>query len=286
MKILEVLNHSTTLLTRNGIEHSRLNAERLLCHTLDRRRIDLYLNSDQTLTEDELKRFREHLSRRLRNEPLQYILGETEFMSLPFRVNPAVLIPRPETEVLVERVVKWCHAGSACDSKRSILDIGTGSGCIAVSLAKYLKNAKIIATDVSEGALEIARENAALNRVSEELYFIEDDILQSQNLRGERFDVIVSNPPYVPAGEYEDLPAEIKDHEPTIALKSDPDGLCFYRSIAGIAAGMLNAPGLLALEVGLGQADRVKAICEANGFREVSFSRDLNGIERVVTCTK
>ncbi|MFQ5823181.1 MAG: peptide chain release factor N(5)-glutamine methyltransferase [bacterium] len=284
--VLELLNWTTEYLSKKGFENSKLNAERLLSHSLNFHRVDLYLNFDRPLSPEELKRFKKFLKRRLRREPLQYILGETEFMSLLFKVNPSVLIPRPETEILVDTVLNKSKEQFQNKSTLSILDIGTGSGCIAVSLAKYLKKARITALDVSDGALETAAENAHLNEVENKIHFFKENFLDSQFSKNlsQKFDVVVSNPPYVSAEDFVKLPEEVKYFEPTIALQDGKDGLTFYYKIAEFSLKSLNPVGFVAVEVSMGQASQVKEIFLNHQFSKITFFKDLNGNDRVIVC--
>jgi release factor glutamine methyltransferase len=285
-QVLELLNWTTEYLSERGFENSKLNAERLLCHSLNLKRMDLYLNFDRPLSTEELKRFKELLKRRLQKEPLQYILGQTEFMSLPFKVDPSVLIPRPETEILVEVVLNKSKEALQNKPTLSILDIGTGSGCIAVSLAKYLETVKITAIDVSESALKIAADNAKLNGVESKIQFLREDFLKFEFIKNlpTKFDVVVSNPPYVSREDFEKLPKEVKDFEPTVALEDSQDGLTFFREIAEKVHELLNSAGMVALEVGLGQAPKVQNLFLNSHFSRVEIFKDLTGIERVVCC--
>jgi release factor glutamine methyltransferase len=290
--VLELLNWGDQYLNEKGFENSRLNAERLLGHTLNLNRVDLYLNYERPLTAEDLERFKGLLKRRLQHEPLQYILGETEFFSLRFRVNPGVLIPRPETEILVDKVLSECGRKFEAGSTITILDIGTGSGCIAVALAKHLSNACLTAIDVSDAALTTAAENALMNEVADQIdfrkidfYFREADRDPTKNLLDEfknRFDVIVSNPPYISDAEFPNLPAEVREFEPRAALKNGADGMNFYRQIAATAHKILNPGGLVAVEVGLAQAQFVAEFFRKNGLSQIQVVADLSGIDRVV----
>lgn len=286
LQVIELLNLATEYLSKRGFENSRLIAERLLSRCLNFNRVDLYLNFDRPLSAVDLERFRKMLKRRLQREPLQYILGETEFRSLPFKVNPSVLIPRPETEILVDIVLKKCKEKFQNESILSILDIGTGSGCIAVSLAKYLENVKITAVDISDSALKIATENAKVNGVENNIQFLKEDFLKFHFVKklSKKFDVLVSNPPYVSAEDFEKLPKEVKNFEPVFALKDGQDGLTFYRKIAERMHELLNPAGFVALEVGLGQAHKVQNLFLNSDFSNVEIFKDLTGIERVVCC--
>lgn len=286
LRVLEILNLAAGYLADQKIENARLNAERLMAHTLKLNRVQLYLNYDRPLNEDELHQFKTFLKRRTRGEPLQYIIGETEFMSLPFKVKPSVLIPRPETEILVEAVLDKCRETFHSEDPLRILDIGTGSGCIAISLARNMANAIIMALDVSDQALAIASENARLNEVQDKIRFSRFDFLNS-DLSTEitkPFDVIVSNPPYVSDHEFQRLPEEIKLYEPLIALKNGTDGLAFYHRIAETSSAILNKEGLVAVEIGMGQANVVHTIFKNANFTKVTSFRDLNNTERGVIC--
>ena len=201
--ILELLKVTTQFLSEKSIENPRLNAEHLLSHLLSLKRVDLYLQFERILTTAEVNQYRELIRRRAQYEPLQYIIGKTEFMGLCFEVSPDVLIPRPETELLVEEVLKL----SVDLQAPTILDIGTGSGCIAISLAQLWPGSRIIATDVSEAALHMARNNAGVNNVAERIRFLLHDIL-NETLPVDSFDIIVSNPPYIAADEMEGLEPE------------------------------------------------------------------------------
>lgn len=282
--VLELLNWSSEYLSEKGFENSRLNAERLLGHALTLNRVDLYLNYERPLTASELERFKGLLKRWLQHEPLQYVLGETEFFSLRFQVDPGVLIPRPETEILVEKVLHECGKKFDSRSTITILDVGTGSGCIAVALAKNLPKARITAIDISDAALTTASENARLNEVGDQITFRRIDLL-SKKLLDEfqiKFDIIVSNPPYISDAEFPNLPPEVKNFEPRAALKDGADGMNFYRQIAATAPMILNQHGFVAVEVGLGQAQSVAKIFSKHEFSEIQLIADLNGIDRVV----
>ncbi|MFQ5638015.1 MAG: peptide chain release factor N(5)-glutamine methyltransferase [bacterium] len=282
--LLEILKLSTKYLSEHGIENPRLNAERLMAHVLNFSRVQLYLNYERPLQEDELTGFRALLKRRAKHEPLQYIVGETEFMSLPFKVNPAVLIPRPETEILVEKTIEISKEKFDSQRELNILDIGTGSGNIAVSLAKNLLNATITAIDVSADALKIASENALGNGVEDKIEFHKFDFLGSDFVKesAEKFDVIISNPPYVSEKEFQQLPDEVRSYEPLGALKDGSNGVVFFHKIAEISHKLLTDNGFVAVEVGMGQAPSVMDIFRKNNFAHIQLLKDLNGIERVV----
>ena len=271
--VLKVLNWTKGYLAEKGVENPRLEAEWMLCEALSLDRVGLYMNFDKPLSEEELKAYRGMVARRGKREPLQYILGSQEFMGLDFLVTPAVLIPRHDTEVLVSEAVK---RGAA---SRSILDIGTGSGCVAIALAKALPEAEISSVDISEDALAVARGNAEKNGVA--VQFFQGSLFEP--FAGRRFDMIVSNPPYIPAGELATLQQEVRGFEPLGALDGGADGLDFYRAITARAPDHLTAGGLLAFEVGAGQAADVMEILHSGGFSMECFTEtDPAGIERVV----
>jgi len=286
--IVDLLNDSSKFLSEKGIENARLNAEQLLRHTLDMNRVDLYLNQDRSLTQTEMSAFKGCLKRRAAREPLQYILGEAEFMSLPFVVDENVLIPRPETEILVEKTIEMCNEKFASKDRIEILEFGTGSGCISVSLAKYLANARITTLDISKDALRVAEKNAELNGLGDRIQFINQDFTSSKIVKyfPEKFHVLVSNPPYVSPADFEDLPEEIKNYEPAVALSDNQDGLSFYRKIAELSSELIKASGFLMLELGLGQMKEVKDIFLKTCFHHVNTFQDLNEIDRILFCER
>jgi len=273
----DVLTEATAFLKSKEISDPRLNAERMLAHVLQISRIELYLQFDRPLNQSEREQYKDFLRRRAAHEPLQYILGETEFMSLPFRITPDVLIPRPETEVLVELVLE----DAKTEPVQTILDIGTGSGCIAVSLAANLSDVQITAADVSRKALEVASQNARLNGVQDRVQFTEGDIQSGLDLES-RFDVVVSNPPYIALNEWDKLDPEIREHEPRMALCDESDGLKFYKMMADQSESFLERGGKIYLEVGDTQSEEVLKILNEAGFSNAQSYPDLNQIHRVV----
>lgn len=283
-RVLEVLNSATEYLRDKGIENPRLNAEHLLADVLSVDRVQLYVNFERPLTAGERAAFKSRLQRRAHHEPLQYILGQTEFFSLPFRVTPDVLIPRPETEILVEQTLAACRKKWPAATALSVLDVGTGSGCIAVALAHELENAAIFAIDISSSALEIAKQNAQRNAVAEKISFMKMDFLNLPQNAGlpEAFHTIVANPPYVSSADFRHLPAEVKDYEPVVALKDDADGLRFFDALARFSSQKLEPGGCVLVEVGFGQAGKVQKMFQSRGLAVTDVVRDLNGIERVV----
>jgi len=263
---------------RGGIANARLEAELLLAAVLGLRRLDLYLQFDRPVRTDELDRYRTLVRRRLRHEPLQYIVGETGFRRLVLHVDRRVLIPRPETETLVGEVLGWAVSRNA----ETALDLGTGSGAIALSLAQEGRWSRIVATDLSADALDVARLNAARHGLTDRVEFRHGDGWQAV-LPGERFDVIVSNPPYVSESDRESLAPEVADWEPASALFAAEGGLSMLETLVSGAAVRLNTGGMLALEVGLGQAEWVARRAREHGsYTDVRVVRDLTGRDRVV----
>lgn len=282
--ILELISWGTTYLSEKGFDDTRLTIELLLTSVLHLQRIQLYTQFDRPLTNEELARFKGLLKRRLTHEPLQYILGETEFMGLKFSVDPHVLIPRPDTEILVESVVKRIQSRFAPDEHITIVDIGTGSGCIAVSLAVMVHGASIVAVDVSREALELARTNAERNSVSDRIEFRHHNFLEET--LNDRFHCIVSNPPYISRSEYEILPKEVREFEPKHALSDNSDGLTFFKRIAEQSASILQKNGFVAVEHAFDQSQDVQHIFREHHFRTVEGIQDYGGNDRVVIAEK
>ena len=278
--LIDVLNEGKKFLQRNHVENARLNAEVLLASVLGLSRIELYLHFEKPLKVEEREQFKQLLRKRAKSFPLQYLLKRTEFMGWPFQVNPHVLIPRPETEILVEKAL------SLIPEKKSyrILDIGTGSGVISISIAKVRRDVQLTAIDVSPEALDVARGNACLNNVSDQITWICGDILESSSSLNElgAFDMVVSNPPYVTRDEWERLAPEIKSHEPRIALCDEADGLTFYRTISVQSRNWLSPGGVVLVEVGDKQSKPVYELFKKEQFDEICVYNDLNGIGRVV----
>jgi release factor glutamine methyltransferase len=256
-------------------DRARQDAETLLLHVLGQNKAWLLAHGNDVPPEYQATHFTELLERRYRGEPIQYIAGETEFYGLPFRVTPDVLIPRPETEHLVEKVIELV----ASFQTPRIVDIGTGSGAIAVALAHHLPNAAITAIDLSPAALAIAQENATRNGVT--ICFLEGDLLAP--VANEKFDIVVSNPPYVPEPDRPTLSVEIRDHEPSLALFAGPDGLDIYRRLIPQAFACLVPGGFIALEIGYGQSPAIADLLTASSFQNIEFLPDLQGIPRVAS---
>lgn len=271
--VLKVLQWTAGYFRDKGIEGGRLDAELLLSDTLHLDRVGLYLNYDRPLTSAELEGFRAAVGRRAKREPLQYIRGQAEFWSLPFAVTPAVLIPRPDTEVLVEEALK--RVSGPC----RILDVGTGSGAIAIALAHELAEAQVEGVDLSPEALAVARGNAERNGVAGRVTLRAGDLRQ---LAGAGFDLVVSNPPYIPSADLAGLMPEVREFEPLLALDGGGDGLDAYRALAAQARVLLQPGGWLLLEVGIDQAAAVAELLQQAGLLEVFTRADYAGVARVV----
>lgn len=267
----QVLQWTATRFAENHLDTPRLDAEVLLAHVLQRNRVYLYTHYDQPLTEHERSTYRECVRRRAAHEPVAYITGHKEFFARDFQVSPAVLIPRPETEHIIEIVQRWPHR------PQRILDVGTGSGCLAVSLACEFPEAQVVATDVSKEALAVAEKNAALHNVAGRITFRAGDLFAP--VASETFDVIVSNPPYVEATAL--LPRDVVEYEPACALFAGGDGLDLIRRLLAEIAVHLARPGLFACEIGHDQAPNVLALCPQDA--ETAFVRDLQQHPRVLT---
>ena len=278
--VREVLRGTALFLENAGIDGAQMNAERLMEHVLGVSRTELFLRMDSSLGASRRKAFERLLRRRAHHEPLQYIIGETEFMSLPFRVNSHVLIPRPETEILVEQVILRMGKVEA----PRLLDVGTGCGNIAVALAHFLTSAHVVGMDVSAEALALASENVRRNGVSDRVRFVRVDVNDKhwENVSEHFFDALVSNPPYVASGEWDTLPEEVREFEPRSALCDEGDGLGFFRAIGKQGKRRLREGGWIFFEVGDRQGEAVRSILESSGYQGVEISPDLNGIGRVV----
>ncbi len=282
MRILDVINKTTPFFEKQGIESPRLNIELLLAHLLKKKRLDLYLEFERELDEPTLEKLREMVKRRAAGEPLQYITGVAEFCGLEFLVDKRVLIPRPETELLVETVLERLKPEVRSQkSEVRIVDVGTGSGCIAVTLAKKLPAAAIFAVDASPEALEVARANAIRNKVEKNIGFLCGDLLQTL-CDSFQADAIVSNPPYVARGELAELPKEVRDFEPVRALAAGEDGLKVFRRLVMEARRVLSPSGFVALELGAGQRAAVEQLFVDDGYAVTKVVKDLQGHERVI----
>ena len=277
MKISDVLKDTAQRLKKAGIETANLDARLLLCEYLQKDKIYLIINSDEDISTDE--KFEQLVSRRENYEPMQYILGEAEFYGLDFKVNENVLIPRPDTEILVEQIIDFV-GNDFC----TVLDIGTGSGCIPVSVAVNCENVKAYSVDISHEAIKIAKENAVLNGVENKVDFLNIDILR--DFPDFKVDCIVSNPPYIEENVIPTLMNDVKNFEPYIALSGGADGLVFYRRISEKGYEILKSGGMIAFEVGYNQSKAVANILENDGYVNIRIANDLAGIGRVVTAIK
>ena len=267
-----LIAQGTQSLHQAGVDTPRLDAELLLADLLGVGRAYLYAHPEEEVGATILQEWQHRLKRRVRREPLAYILGKAEFYGLEFTVTPDVLVPRPETEVLVEAILARQPA--------TVADIGTGSGCIAIAVAAHLPQARVWATDISEAALRVARENAERHGVADRIHFLQGDLLQP--LAGLRFDMIACNPPYVAESERLSLQPEVREWEPPHALFTGKDPLQFHRQLAAEAHFHLHEGGWLMMEVGLGQAEAVATLLGEVGYRDVRILNDLAGIGRVV----
>ena len=277
LTVLDAVQKSTEYLEKKGIESARLNAELLLAEILNCKRLDLYLRFEKPLSDEETNKYREWIARRGKYEPLQYIIGHVEFYALKINVNSSVLIPRQETEILLETIIEQIKNRNGL----KILDVGTGSGIIPVVLAKHLIDAQIISIDVSSDAINVAQNNALMNEVESKINFLHRDIFEA-DFEPDMFDIIVSNPPYVSNEEYISLQKEITEFEPRIALTDEGDGYKYYKFITEKAKLWLKENGKLYFEVGKDQSDKVIEIMNSNEFRNIAAIKDYLNIERVI----
>jgi release factor glutamine methyltransferase len=270
---LKVLSWTKDFLGSKGIINSRLEAEWLLCEALNLDRVGLYLQYDKPLNDHELATYRALVTRRAKREPLQHVLGSQEFFGLEYFVSADVLVPRYDTEVLVSEALKR-HPDA-----RLILDIGTGSGCVAISLKKHLQRAVVSATDISEAALAVAKRNAVKHEA--EIAFFHGSLFEP--VSGCKFDLIVSNPPYIPTCDIETLEPEVRDYDPRVALDGGCDGLEIYRVLISESIRYLNPDGWLLVEIGKGQSGDVNNLFEnVKAFTNIFMALDSGGIVRVV----
>jgi release factor glutamine methyltransferase len=275
--VLQVLQNTADFFARKGIESPRLNIEHLLADALGKRRIDLYLEFDRTLSEKELGPLREKVQRRVDGEPLQYLLGSWDFFGRAFRTDERALIPRPDTEILVEIALKVIRTQPS--SRNRLLDIGTGSGVLAITLALECPSLSVVGSDVSALALNLARENAEAKGLERRIEWIESDLLQS--VTGP-FDFLVANLPYIPTAELPKLAAEVQ-RDPPMALDGGPDGLAVIRRLVQDAPKGLTGGAFVILEVGFDQADQVADLMRGQKFRDISVENDYQGVRRFVT---
>ncbi len=273
LKVYEAVNLGAAEL--KGIcANPKFESELLLAYCLGIDRTKLILKKEEKLEGKQLKKFLELLNMRKSRIPYQYIVKKQHFMGLEFFVDENVLIPRPDTETLVEEVLKRLRKGDV------IIDIGTGSGAIAISIAKYFKNCTVYAVDISKKALEVAKYNAKMHGVLDKIVFIESDVFSNVS-KDLKFDFIVSNPPYIKRSEIETLQKEVKK-EPIIALDGGPDGLLFYKKIIKEGPFYINIEGNIVFEIGYGQKEAVTDLLKKNGFEDIEVIKDLSGIDRVI----
>jgi release factor glutamine methyltransferase len=282
----QAIRVAAEILAQAGVATARLDAEALLSHIIMKDRVWLITHRDDALEDDHQRGFADVVQRRTRREPLQHIIGNQEFWGLEFKVSPDVLIPRPETEFIIEAALAIVRDRN---TPVRIIDLCTGSGCIAVSLAKELTAARVIATDASEKALALARENTRGHGVSERIRFLPGDLfepLEELDIRGQ-IDIIVSNPPYVRAGDLPMLQPEVRDYEPEMALIAGPEGTELAMKIIQRAPAYLKKNGALIMEMGMGQAEALTRMVEATGaYAKPAVLKDLAGIERVLVARK
>jgi release factor glutamine methyltransferase len=273
---LKLLSQSIDYIKSNGIENAKFEAESIFSNVLKTNRLTLTLNFTRKISEKEKKLIKEMIIKRSKDKkPLQYILGEEEFFGYKFKVDERVLIPRSETELLVEQCITLLNEVKA----PIILDIGVGSGAISVTLGREIPHGKVLGVDISEEALELANENREFNN-AQNVKFIKSDVFQ--NVKYKEFDLIVSNPPYISEKEYAELMPEVKKYEPKLALTAKNDGDYFYEIISKEAGNHLKKGGFLAFEVGYNQAERVRKLMEDNDFENIIVIRDYHQIERIV----
>src|ERR1035437_4085342 len=303
MTVLEAIQKSTEFLAKKGVESPRLQTELLLAYLLELPRMKLYLNFERALTPAEVDGLREFIKRRGQREPLQHITGSTSFCGLEIAVNRAALIPRLETELLAG--LGWNFLSTLNPQPSTALDFGTGTGCIAIALAAKCPSAKVVATDVSPDALALAKENAARNNVTGQIQFLQGDgfvALANESERGQLvrelgdanartgcpryFDLIISNPPYIPSAEIATLQPEVRDFDPRAALDGGADGLDFYRKLAMESKPFLKPGGKIMLEFGDGQADAIRKIFEAEKWIVEAVKEDYSHRQRILIARK
>lgn len=277
--IKELLDWSSNYFSEKNIESARLDAELLLSWVLDLKRLDLYLQFDRPLTEIELQKYKKLIKRRIDQEPIAYIIGEKEFYGRNFKVNSSTLIPRPDTETLIEISLKKFPDKN---EELNILDIGTGSGVLAITLALEYPNSKITAIDVSKSALEIATQNSLEYKLENRINFIEKDFLKEDLESQQKYDLIISNPPYIPSKNIESLDKNVKNFEPLSALDGGKNGLIFYEKMSNLYSNLQTNSWLL-FEIGYDQSPNIKEIFSSSKWKNLSFHQDLAGINRVAS---
>ena len=266
-----LLADGAKMLAQAGIDEAELDARYILEYITGLNSAQYFINSEDIIEKDKAEEFFRLIERRSKRIPLSYVIGTRDFMGLTFKVNENVLIPEQETELLVEEVIKYCKG-------KTVLDMCTGSGCIAISIALFGKPSKVAASDISEKALEVARENAKSIKAGE-ISFIQGDMFENVT---DKFDIIVSNPPYIETGEIDELMPEVRDYIPRLALDGDIDGLKFYRIISKEAVKKLNKNGRIFYEIGYNQSRAVASILFENGFTDITVIKDYSGLDRIV----
>ena len=282
--INSLLTWTVNYFKSKGISSARLDAEVLLAHVLGQKRIYLYVHFDEPMEKNELVKFREYVAKRAKHIPVAQIIGQREFMGLDFKVTKDTLIPRPDTEILVENVITKVKEEFKDKNSYDIVDIGTGSGAIILSLLNFLKKANGFTVDISPKAIEVAKENAQNLQVSDRCTFFVGDLFTP--LVNKTFDVIVSNPPYIPQEDIKNLEIDVKDYEPLSALTDNGDGLSFYKRLFSQGQEYLNDKGLIAVEVGIHQAEVVKKMAKNHNWKNIEIIKDYAGIDRVVLAWK
>ena len=280
MTVLEVIKKSSEFLAKKGVDSPRLQTELLLAHQLKLPRMKLYLNFERVLSPSELDSLRALVMRRAQREPLQHIIGSTSFCGLEMVVNKHVLIPRPETELLAE--LGWQFLSTINSAPSTCLDFGTGSGCIAIAIAVKCPTARIVALDISADAITVAKQNATTSGVSDRVEFRCGDGFTTLN-GADKFDLIVSNPPYIASDEIATLETEVREHDPRSALDGGADGLDFYRQLATQAGAFLKPAGKLIIEFGEGQSEAISEIFTAKHWTVESVHQDYTKRERMLT---
>lgn len=280
--LLEILNYSTNLLKENNIIDARLNAELLMADALNCKRLDLYLDFDKPLQKDETEKFKKHLRRRLNNEPVQYIIGKTNFYGYDILVDKSVLIPRPDTEILVEKLLNDIKESGL--QKVNILEIGTGSGCIAIAVCKELEKKNIKydykGTDVSEVAINLCKKNIEINNVKD-IEIVNSNFLDESFINN--YDYVVSNPPYIPVNEYKELDLEVREFEPKLALTDNTDGLTFYKKFIEL---FQSGTAKFFLEIAYNARPALEILLNENNIRNYKFVKDYNNNDRILIMEK
>ena len=282
--IKDLIASGEKILKNTNIENPGFDAEELLGFVIGFDRQKLFMNRACAVDDFHSEKYFSFINRRANGEPLQYITGEQYFMSWRFSVDPSVLIIRPETEILAEKAIEYLRAH---ESAKNVLDLGTGSGALAVSIAKSFPDIKITASDISEKALNTAKKNAGELGISGQIEFIKSDLFNEikQEIAGRKFDLLVTNPPYIRTDAIENLQREIRDHEPLIALDGGTDGLDFYRRIASEAGDYLRPDACILMEIGYDQADAIIDLFAAAGLKDAKVFQDLTGLDRVAEFT-